>query len=60
MRGRGEISFGDSSEFPIAELSLVWLCMCVCVCVYVCVCVCVLVERGRVDPDHEALAPCKR
>ena len=52
MRGRGEISFGDSSEFPIAELSLVWLC--------VCVCVCVLAERGRADPDQEALAPCKR
>ena len=48
MRGRGEISFGDSLEFPIAGLSLA------------CVCVCVLAERGRVDPDHEALAPCKR
>jgi hypothetical protein len=54
VRRRGEISFGDRSEFPIAELSLVWLCMCVCVCV------CVLAERGRTGPDHEALAPCKR
>ena len=51
MRGRGEISFGDSSEFPIAELSLVWLCMCgVCVCVSmcgVCVCVCECVSGKR-------------
>jgi len=28
--------------------------------VCVCVCVSVLAERGIVDPDHEALAPCKR
>ena len=36
LRGRGEISFGDSTEFPISELSLVNLC--VIVCVLVCVC----------------------
>jgi hypothetical protein len=57
VRRRGEISFGDRSEFLIAELSLVWLSMYMCMCVYVCVCVCVLAERGRTDPDDEALAP---
>jgi hypothetical protein len=29
----GEISFGDSSEFPIPQFSLVSFCVCVCLCV---------------------------
>ena len=53
LRGRGEISFGDSTEFPIPELSLVCLCVSVCVCVSLCV----LAERGKADPDHEVLVP---
>jgi hypothetical protein len=53
LRGRGEIAFGDCTEFPIPELSLVCLCVSVCVCDSLCV----LAERGRADPDHEVLVP---
>jgi hypothetical protein len=43
----GEISFGDSSEFPIPQFRLVSLCVCVCVWVWVWVWVCVRLEQER-------------